>query len=141
MPRQITINSKSYIVQATHILGTCSIVLSAWEAMKFKSYSHSTITTFEIDGKAQWYGKVSTRNISDELNALPAYTEERYQAVKAHYAELNRESEMVIKATFPETQSTLFNSTVNSFGEIEVVGASVEAARNYARLCNEPDTF
>jgi len=139
MARQITVNSKPYIVQATHILGTRSTILSVYEldnpTNRNPFHGHSSLTTFD----GIWYGKVSTRELPEALNNLPAMTDERYQAVKNFYREACLECEMVIHTALGETEH--WGLSADEFGEIEVVGVSVEAARNYAELCNQRDTF
>ena len=120
MPRQITVNSKSYIVDATHILGTRFVVFTAYEPKS----DHSTITTFEINGKPQWYGKVSTRNITPELDALKGM--DRYNAVKAYYRGLEAQSNIIIMSIYPEVEE------LNEIDETEMIFDTVEEAREFA---------
>ena len=120
MPRQITVNSKSYIVDTTHILGTRFVVFSIWEP----KLDHSIITTFEIEGKVRWYGKFTTRNITPELDALRGM--ERYNAVKAYYRGLEAQSNIIIMSIYPEVEE------LNEIDETEMIFDTVEEAREFA---------
>lgn len=73
------------------------IVYSAWEPTTLmqhhslpSGFAHSTTTT--IDGVPGWVGEVSTRCLSPELDALPSFSIERSNAVRA-YHETNKEQE------------------------------------------------
>lgn len=132
--RQITLNNKLYIVNAIHILGTREVVITAWEhdqpTKENNFHNHSTITHFEVDGKVQRFGKVATRELPDDLNALPAGSDERIRAVQHYHSELGREAEIAIHAALPETRLL----SINSYGEIEVILGSIEAAKEYVQL-------
>lgn len=51
---------------------------TAWERQDGVACGHSTITT--IDGV--WFGRIGTRRLPAHLEALPAMTEERLEAVR-----------------------------------------------------------
>lgn len=73
-------NTTNIKVQRSRIIGTTSVVLSAWEPSSYTG-PHGTVTT--IDG--QCYGRIGTLRPSHELQALPAGSEERSRKVRAHY--------------------------------------------------------
>ena len=79
------------------IIGTKVMVHTAYEPYE----GHSTFT--HIDG--QRYGQVGTRPLPESLNKLKAYSDERYNAVKAWLAaEYERAYSLIIQA-HPEAQN------------------------------------
>jgi len=119
MPRQITVNSKLYIVQATHILGTREVVFSVWE----ERTDHSDLSYINNE----WYGNVTSRGITPEIDALQY--RERFDAVHAYCAELEIEVYWIIKAAFPEVGSqTRFGKPCLTFDTIQ--DAKAFAAQN-----------
>ena len=83
-----------------HRYGICTTSIVAydiWEPSALMG-KHSTITT--IDGK--WYGSLPTRYLPQEIDALPAGSDERIAAVDAVHAELERQAETLVKAAFPQ---------------------------------------
>lgn len=98
----------SKIVHKTRIIGTKLTVFSVWEP-----YAGHT-TTMTIDG--QRCGRVGSRLLPAELNALRAMSEERYVAVKAWHAAQYGEAYAAIVAAHPEAAEGR-----RDMGEIEVV--------------------
>lgn len=74
---QIT-DEMGFVIQRTPIIGTTCVIFSVWEKGQITG-THSTITT--ING--EWYGRVGTERLPADLDALPAYSNERAAAVRA----------------------------------------------------------
>lgn len=85
------------IVRKSRIIGTRIDVYVVWEPSALTG-QHSSLTT--IDGK--WYGRVGTRPLPAALDALPAMSDERYNAVKRFHEEQYQEAYALIIATHPE---------------------------------------
>lgn len=96
-------------VQATKIIGTRVTVYTAWEP----NDGHSTITYLE-DGKC--YGRVGTGRLPEALDKLKPYSDERYNAVKAWFADQYRRAYKLICDVYPEAAQGR-----PEMGEIEVV--------------------
>lgn len=86
------------VIQKTRIIGMNLDVYSAWEPTE--DHAHSTITTFEDYGP--WYGRVATRRLTPELDALPAMSRERSEAVGRWHEAQYEEAYALILAAFPE---------------------------------------
>jgi hypothetical protein len=69
------------VVKATRIIGTDTIVYSAWESST-PTGAHATITRIDDE----WFGKIGTRRPPAEVTDMPAMSDERYAAARAHYA-------------------------------------------------------
>ena len=106
----------SRIVRKTQIAGGGNWTsFSVWEPTSVGGsggHSHSTITT--IDGK--WYGRLGTQALPAELDALPALTNERIDAVQAHYDRLYLEAYTLIETAFPSAAAGR-----QSMGEIDII--------------------
>lgn len=114
MSEQRTANGM--IVQKVAIIGTSIRDYSAWELTSpvgASMFGHSNITT--IDGA--WYGRVGTRRLTAELDALPAYTSERSAAVQCFHAAQYAEAYCAIVAAFPETKDGSRSSGVITMQE------------------------
>jgi len=68
-------------------------VADAWEPTSGPMGGHSTITTFD----GVWYGQIGTRRLPADLDALPAYSDERSQAVRAWMAEEDAEARNLLR--------------------------------------------
>ena len=77
------------------IIGTDALIYSAWEP----DTGHSTIT--RIDD--QRVGRVGTRRLTSELDALPARSAERYSAVDSWHADQYTAAYAAIESAFPES--------------------------------------
>lgn len=60
---------------------------------------YSTITH---DDEYGWMGSYTTKGLPPELDALPAYSEERSKAVRAYFKELEQVAEIYIRSAFPQ---------------------------------------
>lgn len=100
------------IVEKTRIIGTKCDVYSAWEV---DHGDHSTIQ--HIDGVR--YGRVGTRRLPAELEALPARTQERSDAVRAFHAKQYQEAYLAIYEKHPEVYS-LAKLENHDMGEITI---------------------
>lgn len=72
-------------------------ILTAWERA-ITPINHGTITF--IDGDV--YGKVTTRELPQELDMLPAYSDERLNRVAAYHESLRQESYALIRTARPD---------------------------------------
>lgn len=102
-------------VKRTRIIGTDQVVYTAWEPYD----RHGTMTT--IDGKL--YGRIGTRPLTAELDALPRGTRERVLAVDSYHRAQYGEAYDAIVAAYPEAGM----DGVYGMGEImrtEVVGCA-----------------
>lgn len=61
--------------------------------------NHSSITRHPEHG---YLGDITTRRLPAELDALPVYSDERYQAVKAYHKSLEEQAEAYILQAFPQ---------------------------------------
>lgn len=98
-------------VQRFQVIGTPVLVHEAWEAYN----GHSSTT--HIDGVRM--GKVTSRPLTAELDALPIRSLARLEAVQAFYRDLYREAYAAIVAAFPEAADGRF-----SHGEITTEAVS-----------------
>jgi len=98
-------------VRGTRIIGTDVTVYEAYEPSSVTG-PHSTITT--IDG--EWYGKIATRRLPDDINAIPVGPE-RSAAVYAFHNQRYAEAYSAIES------SGLLNGTPHKrdYGDIEVL--------------------
>jgi calcineurin-like phosphoesterase family protein len=114
------------MVRATQIIGTDITVYSVWERsayilapvnehMTVGRHDHSTIT--HIDGVL--YGRLGTRRCPPELDKLPAYSDERFDAVTAFQQAQYQEAYDIILAHYPITGLTVIRMDM---GEIEARG-------------------
>ena len=62
------------------------------------SHTHSSLTHQEPYG---WLGDMTTRELTPELNALPAWTQERCKAVDLYLDGLKMIAEATVRAAFP----------------------------------------
>jgi hypothetical protein len=103
------------IVERYNIIGTRRWVYDAWEPSERNGempFSHSTIRT--VDGR--WMGRIGTRRLPAELEALPAYSSERARAVGAFHEAQYEEAYAAIIAAFPAAEHGC-----RSMGEIATV--------------------
>src|SRR5487761_1765428 len=87
------------ICQRYAILTTPCIDYVAWERIDNILYACSTITHHDTYG---WLGDLTTRALTPELDALPAYSRERSEAVRAYFAGLQAQAEAAIVQAFPQ---------------------------------------
>jgi hypothetical protein len=90
------------------VIGTQLTIYEAYEDYD----NHSSIMTF--DGK--WMGRVGTRRLTEELEALPAYSDERIQAVTAWQEAEYEEAYDFILSQVPELARV---ETHKNMGSIE----------------------
>jgi len=86
------------IAHRYNIIATCSV---GYEVYERSSYSGMTHSSFMGTKKRGVLGDITTRRLPAELDALPAYSEERYQAVKAWHRDLEDMAERCIRDAFP----------------------------------------
>ena len=72
---------QTIVVSRVPILTTGIVVFTAWVPSGLMA-NHSTITRFEEIDPNTWFGKIGTERLTAELDALPAYSDERMEAVK-----------------------------------------------------------
>lgn len=84
-------------VRRIQIIGTGMFVYKAYEPTTL-SGPHSSVTTFD----GVWFGDIATRTPTPELQALPAMSQERYEAVGAWYTKNRAEACALILQAFPE---------------------------------------
>lgn len=113
MDTKITTNGTT--VTRMQIIDTGSTVYEAWE--DDSAGNHSTVMT--IDGRRM--GKVATRSLTPELDALPARSQERWDAVKAFHVSLYTEAYVEICKAYPHLRRTRL-ATQERDGEIWVRG-------------------
>lgn len=80
-------------VMRNRIIGTDTVVWSAWEPYD----GHSALTW--IDGEK--VGRIGTRRLPADLDALPAYSDERIRAVRAWHEAQYQDAYAAIIATVP----------------------------------------
>jgi hypothetical protein len=101
-------------VTATDIIGTGIRVFSAWEPSKIGTGGHGTIRSF--DGAAPgWFGRVGTGPLPSDLDALPAYSDERIAAVSSWLLSEYDRAYAAIMEQHPEA-----GSGRRSMGQVEV---------------------
>ena len=81
-------------VKRTHIATTETVVFSVWES----NAGHTAVTT--IDDR--WMGRVGSRKLPADLDALPPCTHRRMNAVQAWHEAQYREAYDAILAEYPE---------------------------------------
>jgi hypothetical protein len=99
------------------IIGTNTVVFEAWEP--YRNNSHSTITRL----KGEAHGRIGTRRLPTELDALPAYSDERLAAVTGWQQDQYDEAYAAILDAFPfiEAEADSGEFTVHrSMGSIDV---------------------
>lgn len=86
-------------------------LFTVWEQTKPSpgyAYGHSAITHF--DDLHGTYGGLGTRNLPEHLNALPARSKERIEAVRQWREEQYAEAYRIIIESFPEAAAGSFMS-------------------------------
>lgn len=85
------------MIKRTRILGTKSVVYSVWEPSSFFG-PHGTLTT--INGET--FGRLGTRrDLPEELESLPPYSDERWYRVKAWYTDQYEKAYQLILTEYP----------------------------------------
>lgn len=100
------------VVHRYGIIGTRSVVYAVYEPSAVCG-KHSTIT----HQFGQWYGRVGTRPLTPELDALKAMSQERFDSVGAFHEAQYQEAYKVIESTFPEVSNY---GQYRSMGEISI---------------------
>lgn len=80
------------VVETYSIIGTDVVIHDAWERLLSgfgRDVNHATVRTFETEFGKAWYGKVKTRRPNISLEAYPAGTTARIEAVREHYREVD----------------------------------------------------
>lgn len=80
------------------ILTTSFVCYNVYESSSLFG-NHSSITRHETYG---YLADITTRRLPAELDALPAMSDERYQAVKAFHQELEAQAAAYIRQAFPQ---------------------------------------
>ena len=91
---------RELIVQRIPIIAS-TVVFTVYEKTVFELDArggHSTITTF--DGLEGWYGRLGTRRLSDEINAIQV-GEKRFEAVDGWQRAQYEEAYEAILAVYP----------------------------------------
>lgn len=88
-------------VHRFNLIGTRAVVHQVYEptGAPGRSYTHGSITTGP-DGT--WLGRIGTGDLPADLDALPARSDERYDAVKAWQAAEYDRAYAAILAAYPE---------------------------------------
>lgn len=92
---------RELVVQRIPIIASSTVVFTVYEKTVFDLDArggHSTITTF--DGHEGWYGRLGTRRLSDEINAIPV-GEKRFEAVDGWQRAQHQEAYEAILAVYP----------------------------------------
>lgn len=100
------------IVTRTRILGTSIHVYAVWEESRGNQHSTITYTCTEFSPA----GRIGTRRLPAALDALPALTDERIDAVTAWHAAQYAEAYAAILQAYPEAGAP---DARRSLGEIE----------------------
>ena len=99
----------------SEIIGTRMVVLSAWEpSVRLGSITHGHATITTLDGAC--YGRIGTRRLPAELEALPAMSAVRSAAVGAWQQAQYGEAVAAILAQYPGAIDG-----VTSMGEITII--------------------
>jgi len=103
------------IVNRFRIIGTRTLVYQALERWSSENGigSHSSLTS--VDGRDGWYGRVGTKRLPANLDALPAMTQERFDAVDAWHGQEYDRAYAAIIAAYPEAEGGR-----RRMGEIEI---------------------
>lgn len=81
------------------ICATSAIGYEVYERAASPSGSHSTFARTKEHG---WLGDITTRRLPSKLDALPTWSDERSQAVKAWYRDLEQTADQCIRSAFPQ---------------------------------------
>lgn len=108
-------STNEVVIHKTKLLGTSRVAYSAWEPSSYTG-AHGTLMT--IDGRVM--GKVGTNHLPAELNALPAYSNERSLAVRAWIDSQKERAYAAIVAAVPAAR----DGARDGYGEIEVIERS-----------------
>jgi hypothetical protein len=105
----------SVLVRSYKIIGTQIRVYEAWEPYE----GHHTLTHIDSPTKfGEAWGLIGTAPLPSELAALPAYSDERYDAVKAFYASEYERAYQEIEKEHPELVNP---QSCRDRGRIEVI--------------------
>ena len=107
------------IVTRTQIIATGLVVFEVWEPSGGWG-SHHAFTT--IDGKR--YGKLTTRTLPDNLNALPSFSDERYESVRSWRRDLDAKAQWHIMAAYPRLAA--YNLIEFKSGQGEASASAIE---------------
>lgn len=90
------------VVQRIQIIGTPIVVFSAWRpvngGLSTGCEMFTSLTTFDD----QWFGQVGHQRLPAELDALPAYSDERAIAVHSWHERLYQWAYEEIMSAFPD---------------------------------------
>lgn len=119
------------------VIGTNYIVYNVYEpSIPVRAgafYGHSTITHVEVDGKIQVYGRIGTNDLTPEINALPAMTDDRSTAVRAFMQTHCDRAVNLIYAKYLDHLSTTTNRLRIESGEIEECFPNRDEAKAWGR--------
>lgn len=89
------------VVQKIQIIGTQLFVFSAWRPVAGLGAACEAFSSLtETDG--QWLGQIGRQRLPAELDALPAYTDQRATAVQQWHQRLYQWAYEEIVTAFPE---------------------------------------
>lgn len=119
------------------VIGTNYVVYNVYEpSIPVRAgafYGHSTITHVEVDGKIQVYGRIGTNDLTPEINALPAMTDDRSTAVRAFMQTHCDRAVNLIYAKYLDHLSTTTNRLRIESGEIEEYFPNRDEAKAWGR--------
>jgi hypothetical protein len=131
-------------IRKTNICTTDVWIFDAWEPSRLNDaeVGHSTIMSdsdFEDRGKKQvgntWWGRIGTKRLPAEFDALPPMSDARYDVVHSWQADEYTRAENLIKLAFPEACDG--KSTGMGQIEIRVVGSCDKLRQNQHKGSSE----
>ncbi len=81
------------------ILTTSYVAYAVYRQTELSAHQYSSITHTDEYG---WLGDITTKRLTPELDALPAWSKERSDAVGAYLDGLKHRAEALIRQAFPQ---------------------------------------
>lgn len=106
------------VVQKLQIIGTQLFVFSAWRLASSLSQAAEQFSSLTSDDQGNWLGQIGRQRLPEELDALPAYSDQRSAAVRAWHQRLYSWAYEEIVTAFPEAADV---NGHRSMGEISIV--------------------
>lgn len=121
----VTCEALGKVVMRYGIIGTETVVYEAWE-------DYDGHSTYRTEGERK-LGRVGTRRLTDELEALPKMSRERSERVRDWHDDQYQEAYDAIFAAFPELRAEIpFGDDENggplgygSMGSVTVFGRAI----------------
>jgi hypothetical protein len=103
-PTPYRVTATGVVVKRTRIIGTATVIYDAWEPTRLMDATdgHSTICSGSDCARAGWLGRVGTKRLPRELDALPANSTERLLAVRSWHAQEYDRAHAAILDAYPE---------------------------------------